>query len=67
MPPNNQQDNDDHIDAKQLQSLIDKHLSPSYRADYLKIINDVYVPKKRREDIIEIIKEIVERYSNAEG
>lgn len=53
--------NDDNkIDAKSLQSIIDNKLSSQYRADYLKIINDVYVPKKRREEIIDIIKELID-------
>ncbi len=51
---------DDKIDAKSLQNIIDKKLSSEYRADYLKIINDVYVPKKRREEIISIIKELID-------
>lgn len=54
---------DDNIDAKQMQTILDKHLPASYRADYLKIINDVYVPKKRREEVIETIKEIVEAHN----
>lgn len=58
---------DDNIDAKQIQSILDKHLPPSYRSDYLKLINDVYVPKKRREEVVQVIKEIVEMYSNEEG
>lgn len=52
--------NDDRIDAKSLQNIIDKKLSSEYRADYLKIINDVYVPKKRREEIISLIKELLD-------
>lgn len=60
-------DDDDVIDAKQIQNIIDNHLPASYRADYLKIINDVYVPKKRREEVIETIKELVERYADEEG
>ncbi len=52
--------NDDMIDAKTLQNIIDTKLSSEYRADYLKIINDVYVPKKRREEIIAIIKELLD-------
>ena len=58
---------DDSIDAKNIQSIVDAHLPASYRADYLKIFNDVYVPKKRREEVIETIKEIVERHINEEG
>ena len=57
-------DHDNNIDAHDLKSLIDKHLPSSCRSDYLKIINDVYVPKKRREEVLETIKSIVERYNN---
>lgn len=58
---------DDAIDAKKIQNILDKYLPPTYRADYLKLINDVYVPKKRREEVIEIIKELVEKHCNEEG
>ena len=51
---------DNSIDAKNIQNIIDNKLSSEYRADYLKIINDVYVPKKRREEIIAIIKELLD-------
>lgn len=51
---------DNNIDAKSIQSIIDHKLSSEYRADYLKIINDVYVPKKRREEIIALIKELLD-------
>lgn len=68
VPINNRTENhDDIIDAKRIQGIIDKHLPSNCRADYLKIINDVYVPKKRREEVIELIKELVEQYSNEEG
>lgn len=68
IPVNNYHDNyDDIIDAKKIQTILDKHLPASYRADYLKIINDVYVPKKRREEVIELIKELVEQHSHEEG
>jgi RNA polymerase sigma factor (sigma-70 family) len=58
---------DDFIDAKDIQAIVDTHLAASYRADYLKIVNDVYVPKKRREEVIATIKDLVERYINEEG
>jgi RNA polymerase sigma factor (sigma-70 family) len=53
-------DHDDSLDAKKLASIIDEKLPASYRADYLKIVNDVYVPKKRREEVLELIKELVD-------
>lgn len=46
-------------DFAYIQNIIDLHLPPEYRADYLKILNDVYVSKKRREQVIEIIKELI--------
>lgn len=50
---------DDYIDTGEIQKIIDKFLLPSFRADYLKIINNVYVPKKRREEVINHIKQLV--------
>jgi hypothetical protein len=51
---------DNSIDAKNMQHIIDNKLPSEYRSDYLKIINDVYVPKKRREEIISLIKELLD-------
>lgn len=55
-------DTDDKLDVAQMQNIIDKFLSPENRADYLKIINNVYVPKKRREEVMEIIKELLKEH-----
>ena len=60
-------DHDDHLDAKNLSHIVDKHLPPAYRADYLKMINNVYIPKKKRDDLVSLIKEILETYGNEEG
>jgi RNA polymerase sigma factor (sigma-70 family) len=62
-PPNT----DNTIDAKAIQQIIDSQLPSEYRADYLKIINDVYVPKKRRQEVVDLIKELVERAGYEEG
>jgi DNA-directed RNA polymerase specialized sigma24 family protein len=37
------------LDTKEMQRIIDIKLPAQYRADYLKIVNDVYVPKKQKE------------------
>lgn len=58
--PHDDFDSDNNIDAQTLCQKVDNKLPSEYRADYLKIINDVYVPKKRREEIIEIIKELLD-------
>lgn len=59
-------DCDVNIDAKAMQKIIDKCLPADCRADYLKIISDVYVPKKRRNEIIEKIKEILAEHGYEE-
>jgi DNA-directed RNA polymerase specialized sigma24 family protein len=58
--PFSDQCSDDQIDASSLRNIIDNKLPSEYRADYLKLINDVYVPKKRREEIILLIKELLD-------
>lgn len=58
---------DSSTDAKNIKIIVDRHLPAQYRSDYLKIINEVYVPKKRREEIILLIKEIVENYGHEKG
>ena len=57
--PDNENNGDDFIDASDIKKIIDGSLSSNHRSDYLKIINDVYVPKKRREEIVAIIKNIL--------
>jgi DNA-directed RNA polymerase specialized sigma24 family protein len=56
-------ENVEYLDAKSLSLKVDALLPAEYRSDYLKMINDVYVPKKRREEIVEVIKELI----NEEG
>lgn len=50
---------DHKLDFKYIQTLIDKDLPPDLRCDYLKMLSEVYVSKKRREYIVDVIKEIV--------
>lgn len=50
------------LEAQDVTDIVDMHLPAEHRADYLKMINDVYIPKKRRDELIEIIKELVEIY-----
>ena len=61
--------NDDHVadhrvesslDAKELIELVDEHIDIDYRADYLKIVNGVHVPKKRKMEVIEHIRYILD-------
>ena len=42
--------------------ILDKNLPANVRMDYLKMINDVYITKQRRQEIIEIINAILEEH-----
>ena len=50
------------IDNKNIDDLVNKYLPAQVRMDYLKIINDVYVTKQRREEIIDMILEILQEH-----
>lgn len=52
----------DNIDQDEIFKIIDKDLPASMRLDYLKMQNDVYIPKSRREEIVEQIQEILEEH-----
>jgi hypothetical protein len=46
---------------------VDKHIPASDRMDYLKIINDIYVTKQRKEDIINTMRQILEEHGYHEN
>lgn len=64
--PEDDFDSDVTIDAKDMQKIIDRCLPSDYRSDYLKIISDVYVPKKRRDEVILKIKELLAEHNYEE-
>tara|TARA_R100000808_G_scaffold6532_1_gene19395 strand:- start:7779 stop:8015 length:237 start_codon:yes stop_codon:yes gene_type:complete len=49
-----------HIEQKEYMHIIDKKLDVSMRSDYLRILHGVYVPKPRREQILNEINQIIE-------
>ena len=55
------------MDYEAMVRILDIKLPAFYREDYLKIINDVYVPKKRREEVLDFIYDILEEHGHAEG
>ncbi|NDC96552.1 sigma-70 family RNA polymerase sigma factor, partial [bacterium] len=61
----NEEDLDTNIDLSNISKIIDKHLPSKCRSDYLKILSDVYVPKKRKAEIISIIKNIMKEHGHA--
>lgn len=50
---------EDAIDYGEMSKVIDKKLPAQYRLDYLKMQNDVYISRQRREEIVIVIREIL--------
>ena len=57
-----EEDMDQNIDTSDMISVIDKHLPSTYRENYLKMVNDIHIDKKQKDELIEVIKTIVEEY-----
>ena len=49
----------EHIQKEEMVAAIDKYLPANMRMDYLKMINDVYITKQRREEITAMIVDIL--------
>ena len=45
----------EQIEDRDMQIIIDQHLPANMRMDYLKMMNDLYITKQRREEIIDTI------------
>lgn len=50
------------LDIKDMTAAIDKYIPANVRMDYLKVINDIYITKQRREEVIQIIKSILQEH-----
>ena len=58
------QDHTETIEKQEVWNLIDKHLDIKYRADYIKIRNNIKIPKQRRLEIEQEIIKIIKRFYN---
>ena len=58
--PGDYEQNEEMLDAQDMTAIIDEHLPVEYRSDYLKMISNVYVPKKRKAEVVETIQGILE-------
>tara|TARA_R100000742_G_C4265780_1_gene83844 strand:+ start:628 stop:1143 length:516 start_codon:yes stop_codon:yes gene_type:complete len=54
------------IQDRDMFDIIDKHLPAQARMDYLKILNDVYITKQRKEEILFMIYDILEEHGYCE-
>ena len=52
----------DSIEEQNMVQIIDQHLPANMRMDYLKIINDIYVTKQRKDEIIDTINMLLKDY-----
>jgi DNA-directed RNA polymerase specialized sigma24 family protein len=57
----------DSIEYKNMAEIIDVKIPAAIRLDYLRMINDVYITKQRREEIIETINEILQEHGYEDG
>ena len=57
----------DSIEYKNMADIIDVKIPASLRLDYLRMINDVYITKQRREELVEIIQEILQENGYEDG
>lgn len=58
---------DDRIDKEELNSFIDINLPASMRMDYLKMLENIYIPKTRKVEIIEKIQELSQEFGYEKG
>lgn len=57
---------EDRIDREELNAFIDINLPASMRMDYLKMLENIYIPKTRKNEIIEKIQELSQEFGYEE-
>jgi len=55
-------DHSSKVNTKEASDIIDQNLPVELRADYLKMINDVYILKKKKDEILLVIKNILKEH-----
>ena len=55
-------DHSSKVNTREASDIIDEHLPVELRADYLKMINDVYILKKKKDEILLVIKDILKEH-----
>jgi DNA-directed RNA polymerase specialized sigma24 family protein len=58
-------DEGESLDYQQMSYILDLKLPSSVRSDYLKIMHDSHVSKRRKEEVLSLIKEIMEEHGHA--
>ncbi len=55
---------EDNLDNKEIKRVLNKYLPLELRADYLKLINNVHVPKNRKLKVFKAVTKILEDYGH---
>lgn len=58
---------EERIDKSEFNSYIDKYLPANLRLDYLRMINDIYISKARKTEIMEKIEELYQEFGYEKG
>ena len=58
---------DERLDKEELSSFIDVNLPASMRMDYLKMLENIYIPKARKTEIVEKIQELSQEFGYEKG
>lgn len=58
---------DDKLDFRNMTLIIDQNIPAVMRLDYLKIVNDFYVRKQRRQEIIDFITNLLKTHGYEKG
>lgn len=61
------EDTYDSMDYKHMAEIVDSNIPASMRMDYLKMVNEFYVPKQRREEIVNFIKDSLKQHGYEKG
>jgi DNA-directed RNA polymerase specialized sigma24 family protein len=58
---------EEKIDIKDMINIVDENIPASMRMDYLKMVHNFYVPKQRREEIGEFVRDLLKENGYEEG
>jgi DNA-directed RNA polymerase specialized sigma24 family protein len=61
------EDVDQRLDYQDMSHIVDQNMPASMRMDYLKIASDFYVPKQRKQEIINFVKDVLKEHGYEKG
>ena len=58
---------EERMDYKEMSTIVDENMPAAMRMDYLKMVNEFYVPKHRRKEIVEFIEDLLKEHGYEKG